>query len=98
MQKFWIAYFDFENGTFAFRLNSATLGLKMMHFDGAHEQASTKADIPNINALNSDTQALRIQYEYTQKQCVGVAIGGMDIWYMGLTSTLETDIGDSFRW
>ena len=26
----------------------------------------------------------RIQYEYTQKQCVGVAIEGMDIWYMGL--------------
>ena len=29
---------------------------------------------------------LRIQYEYTQKQCVGVAIEGMDIWYMGLTT------------
>ena len=27
---------------------------------------------------------LRIQYEYTQKQCVGVAIEGMDIWYIGI--------------
>ena len=44
----------------------------------------TKAHIPNIHALNSDTHTLRIQYEYTQKQCVGVAIEGMDIWYMGL--------------
>ena len=43
-----------------------------------------KAHIPNIHALNSDTHTLRIQYEYTQKQCVGVAIEGMDIWYMGL--------------
>ena len=43
-----------------------------------------KAHIPNIDALNSDTHTLRIQYEYTQKQCVGVAIEGMDIWYMGL--------------
>ena len=42
--------------------------------------------IPNIHALNSDTHTLRIQYEYTQKQYVGVAIEGMDIWYMGLTS------------
>ena len=41
--------------------------------------------MPNIHALNSDTHTLRIQYEYTQKQCVGVAIEGMDIWYMGLT-------------
>ena len=32
---------------------------------------------------------LRIQYEYTQKQCVGVAIEGMDIWYMGLINQLE---------
>ena len=43
-----------------------------------------KAHIPNIHALNSDTHTLRIQYEYTQKQCVGVAIEGIDIWYMGL--------------
>ena len=40
--------------------------------------------IPNIDALTSDTHTLRIQYEYTQKQCVGVAIEGMDILYMGL--------------
>ena len=29
---------------------------------------------------------LRIHYEYTQKQCLGVAIEGMDIRYMGLTA------------
>ena len=45
---------------------------------------SYKAHIPNIHALNSDTHTLRIQYEYTQKQYVGVAIEGMDICYMGL--------------
>ena len=44
--------------------------------------------MPNIHALNSDTHTLRIQYEYTQKQCVGVAIEGMDIWYMGLIRKL----------
>ena len=38
--------------------------------------------IPNIHALNSDTHVLRILYEYTKKRCVGVAIEGMDIWYM----------------
>ena len=41
-------------------------------------------DKPNIDALNSDTHTLRIQYEYTQKQCAGVAIEGMDICYMRL--------------
>ena len=44
-----------------------------------------KAHLPNIDALNSDTHTLRIQYEYTQKQCVGVAIEGTDILYIGLT-------------
>ena len=43
-----------------------------------------KALIPNIHALNSDTHTLRIQYEHTQKQFVGVAIESMDIWYMSL--------------
>ena len=42
------------------------------------------AHIPNIHALNSDIHTLRIQYEYTQKQYLGVAIEGMDIWYMGI--------------
>ena len=46
--------------------------------------ATVKANIPNIHALNSVFHTLRIQYKYTQKQCVGVAIEGMDIWYMGL--------------
>ena len=55
--------------------------------------------IPNIDALISDIDTLRIQYEYTQmytqKQCVGVAIERIDIWcqiggvyhiqYMGFT-------------
>ena len=40
---------------------------------------SNKAHKPNIHALNSDTHTLRIQYEYTKKQCVGVAIEAMDI-------------------
>ena len=48
--------------------------------------ALRKAHVPNIHALNSDTHALRIQYEYTQNQCVGVAIEGMHIWYIGLIS------------
>ena len=45
----------------------------------------TYAHIPNIDALKSDANTLRIQYEYTQKQCVGVAFEGIDIWYMGVT-------------
>ena len=36
--------------------------------------------------LFSDTHTLRIQYEYTQKECMGVAIEGIDIWYMGITT------------
>ena len=43
------------------------------------------AHISNIDALNSATHTLRIQFEYTQKQCVGVAIEGIDIWYMVLS-------------
>ena len=46
----------------------------------------TVYDIPNIDDLISDTHKLRIQYEYTHKQCVDVAIEGMDIWYMGIRS------------
>ena len=49
-----------------------------------------KAYIPNIHALNSDTHTLRIQYEYTQKQSVGVAIEGIDIWYTGLINFTMT--------
>ena len=49
---------------------------------------SNKAHKPNIHALNSDTHTLRIQYEYTKKQCVGVAIEAMDIWYMGFRSMM----------
>ena len=45
-------------------------------------------NIPNIDDLISDTHTLRIQYEYTQKQCVGVAIEGTDIWYMGIIRDL----------
>ena len=39
-----------------------------------------------FDAVNSDTHTLRIEYEYTQKLCVGVAIEGIDIWYMGFTT------------
>ena len=56
------------------------------------EGTTTKAHIPNIHALNSDTNTLKIQYEYTQKQCVGVAIEGMDIWYMGLIACTDAKI------
>ena len=56
-----------------------------------------KAHIPNIHALNSDTHTLRIQYEYTQKQCVGVAIEGMDIWYMGLIHVWKLTSGIIYR-
>ena len=44
-------------------------------------QVTYKAHISNIHALNSDTNTLRIQYKYTQRQCVGVAIAGMDLVY-----------------
>ena len=43
-----------------------------------------KAHIPNIQALNSDTQTLFSNILILNSQCVGVAIEGMDIWYMGL--------------
>ena len=45
--------------------------------------------IPNIHALNSDTHTLSIQYEYTQKQCVSVAIEGKDNWYMALQDCID---------
>ena len=40
--------------------------------------ANYNPHIQNIDALNTDTHTLRIQSEYTQKQCVGVAIDGME--------------------
>ena len=55
-----------------------------------------KAHIPNIHALNSDTHTLRIQYEYTvySKTMMGVAIEGMDIWYMAhIIWALEKNVG-----
>ena len=39
--------------------------------------------------LISETHTLRIQYEYTQKECMGVAIEGIDIWYMGVIGLLK---------
>ena len=42
------------------------------------------AHIPNIHALNSDTHTLFLSILILNSQCVGVAIEGMDIWYMGL--------------
>ena len=41
-----------------------------------------KAQIPNIHALNSDTHTLFLSILILNSQCVGVAIEGMDIWYM----------------
>ena len=55
-------------------------GAELIHKIG--EYFPYKAHLPNIHALNSDTHTLRIQYEYAQKQYVGVAIEGVDIWYM----------------
>ena len=55
------------------------------HFLTEHNKAHKQ----NIHALNSHTHTLRIQFEYTQKQVVGVAIEGMDIWYMGLIVTIK---------
>ena len=43
-----------------------------------------KAHIPNIQVLNSDTQTLFLSILILNSQCVGVAIEGNDIWYMGL--------------
>ena len=40
--------------------------------------------IPNIHALNSDTHTLFLSILILSSQCVGVAIEGNDIWYMGL--------------
>ena len=48
-------------------------------------ESKCNAHIAKIDTLNGDTNTLRIQYEYTQKQCVGVAFEGIDIWYMGVT-------------
>ena len=54
--------------------------------------------IPNIDAPNSDTHLWRIQYEYTQKQCMGVAIEGIDIWYVGIIVLQRQKVMDLKRW
>ena len=43
-----------------------------------------KAHTPNIHALNNYTQRLFLSILILNSQCVGVAIEGMDIGYMGL--------------
>ena len=48
--------------------------------------------MPNIDAVNSDTDTLRTRYEHTQKQCVGVAIEDIDIWYMGIITNNKITI------
>ena len=51
---------------------SKSAGLDYTAFMVNKEKSSKyKAYTPNIHALNSDNHKLRIQYEYTQKQCVG---------------------------
>ena len=54
------------------------------HFLTEHNKAHKQ----NIHALNSHTHTLRIQFEYTQKQCMGVANEGIDIKYMGITLSM----------
>ena len=60
--------------------------LSLSNIEKSYRKDSISRDynhqIPNIDTVNSDTHTLRIQYGYTQKQCVGVAIEGIDIWYM----------------
>ena len=41
-----------------------------------------KAHIPDIHALNGDTHTLFLSILIHYSQCVGVAIEGMDIWYI----------------
>ena len=43
-----------------------------------------KAHTPNNHALNSDTHTLFLSILILNSQCSGVAIEGMDIWYIGL--------------
>ena len=45
--------------------------------------------IPNIHALNSETHTLFLSILILNPQCVGVAIEGMDIWYMGLIILID---------
>ena len=40
--------------------------------------------IPNIHSLNRDTHTFLLSILILNSQCVGVAIEGMDIWYMGV--------------
>ena len=50
--------------------------------------------IPNIDALNSDTHTLFFS-TILNSQCVGVAIEGIDIWYMGFICLRRNDDADS---
>ena len=49
------------------------------------ELVCSNAHIPNIHALNSDTHTLFLSILTLNSQCVGVAIEGMDIWYIRVT-------------
>ena len=49
-----------------------------------HQKLLYNPHIPNIDALNSDTHTLFLSILILNSQCVGVAIEGMDIWYVGL--------------
>ena len=43
-----------------------------------------KAHIPDIHALNSDTHTSFLSILILNSQCVGVAIEGIDIWYISV--------------
>ena len=56
-------------------------------------QKYNNAHIPNIHALNSDTHTLFLSILILNSQNVGVAIEGIDIWYMVVTLFSTTEDG-----
>ena len=55
-----------------------------LHEYGIQNTKLSKAHMQNIHALNSDTHKLFLSILILNSRCLGVAIEGMDIWYMGL--------------
>ena len=49
-------------------------------------ESKCNAHIAKINTLNGDTNTLRIQYEYTQKQCMAhtVWVSLLRAWIFGI--------------
>ena len=48
--------------------------------------------IPNIDVLNSDTRKMFLSILILNSHCVGVAIEGMDNWYMGINTSDISEI------